>query len=709
MKKILFLGVAAATLALVACNKTETDVPAGERYTITGVIDASATKTAYEESAGKAVFTWKAADRIHVVVYNASSPFTADKYAFTADTDGTSVNFTSTGTPDFTAYPKSGFAVYPSNVVSTGGVKDNYTITLPAEYTVSGSDFSRVGIPLIGTETTEDKYSFKTAVGVVKLTLTNVPVTARKLVLTSASDNLSGTFPLNATTAAEGLSMADAASAGHSLTINFSQQAAGASVDLYIPLPAGSISAGATFDVQDGSGNSIKSVTTQSAIPVTRNKVQPIGSVAVEEWVSLGTGKFMDDDAFYASGHGGRTVADYVDVEIQQHATETKRYRVVNPYQAYMTQKGKSAMSGAVGPGEYLTFTIEDGYVANDSYRTGLQYYSYGYELAYDNPVWYGSAYNKWNNCVIKEDGDKWTNIQLAPLYFNNSSWSLVNNASENPKIEIVRPGYDPIRLHYNNYPGTVSASVSGNQVTVSWTSEYISSVKTVLGASLDECVAALKAGGSNVLTFTGSGTSQAANVTSGAYVLVSQIMTDGHGWTFRNHGNVYVSSYPQITLTADMVSPIATETGEGSVAALVDGSTSNTSYWHSPWSVTGTYDATYGVYIDIDLGEGNGVKNFELRLCPRAGASNDYPDHIKIYASNDKTAWGDALAEQSNLYGNGYSNGLWYPAFACSASDAKRYIRISILSTNGSNANVSDLRSSGCTHLGEIALNGEQ
>ena len=712
MKKIIVYAMAIASIAAVSCNKIETQAPLANegQYSITATIDNSDTKTAYDAD-GK--FSWVAGDKISVVVYNAESPYTTDKYSFAAEADGNTATFKSVGTPDWTAYPKSGFAIYP-NSLTLGGEKDSYTVSLPDNYTLSsGSDFTKIGIPMIGTEESENVFRFKTAVGILKVTLTNVPVSARKLVITTSGDNVSGTFPLNATTAENGLAMADATSAGNSITVNFPQQAAGATVSILVPVPAGKISAGATFAVQQSDGTAIKTTpATVRDITIERNHVLPLPAIAVEDWVSLGTGKFMDDDVFYATGWYGRTAADYVDVEIQQHATDKSKFRIVNPYKAYMDQKGKSAMSGAVGPNEYLTFTLKDGYVENDYYRTGLDYYGLGYEVAHDNPVWYG--YNRWNNCIIKEDTDgNWTNIQLAPLYFNNSTWAVVANTCENPKIEIVREGYEPIRLGYANYPTGAAASVNGgNSITATWTNGYVTGMKVTLASDLATGVEKLK-NNTDVLTFSTSGESQPAGVSSGSYRLVSQVMTDGHGWTYKDHGTVFISAYPQISLSESMLSPSATEPSEGSVAGLIDGSmTAAGSYWHSPWSIPGTYDATYGVYIDIDLGEGKGVKDFQLYLCSRANAYNDQPDHIKVYATNDKSDWGTALAEQSSLYATyvkgkeGDSN--WYNPFEGHAADAQRYIRISILSTDGNNGNKSDLTSTGCTHLGEIILYGE-
>ncbi len=159
-----------------------------------------------------------------------------------------------------------------------------------------------------------------------------------------------------------------------------------------------------------------------------------------------------------------------------------------------------------------------------------------------------------------------------------------------------------------------------------------------------------------------------------------------------------------KVDLTTSMITVSANETysgDDGGPAALVDGDTST--HWHSPWSFAGTYDSTYGIYVDIDLGAGNGLTNFKLRFCLR-NCLNDHPDHVKIYASTDGTNWGSAVGEMSSIYST-YGQGNWTDFVNCVASTQSRYIRISILSTNGNNSNVSNLTSSGCTHMAEIEL----
>ena len=124
-----------------------------------------------------------------------------------------------------------------------------------------------------------DSYVFTPVTGVLKVTLINVPSDACQLVLTSASDNLTGSFPMDTEA---GLRMSDASNVGHSITVHFPRRVAGSTVTLYMPVPVGSISAGAVFSVCRSDDSEIKAVTTTSAISVTRGHLTPLAAIEVE-------------------------------------------------------------------------------------------------------------------------------------------------------------------------------------------------------------------------------------------------------------------------------------------------------------------------------------------------------------------------------------------------------------------------------------------
>ena len=711
MKHLIHTLMAAAMLTLVSCARTvEEDTPFNEdsasTLKITARIDNQGTRTAFNEEDGKSYMTWLQGDRIALV---AGNKYGGPPCAFfcDADSDGEESTFTLQGSIDSENYDLSGLAVYPGDL-TIGGSYGAYTVTLPAAYSVSGSDLSRVKVPMIGSTSPSnpDNYTFQVALGVLKVTLTNVPVNARKLVLKGVDgDKLSGTFPLDFNYE-NGFRMSEAGNAGNSVTVNFTQQAPGATVAVYVPVPIGTISAGAKFEVQDENGTVIKETpATTRAITVRKGHLTPLTSFAVEDWVTLGTGLFMDDDAFYASGYYGRTAEDYIPVTIQQHATETDRYRVVNPYQAYLDRRGMSKMDGATGPNEYLTFTLLDGWVINDSYRTGLEYYDDGDELVFDHPYWAGVE-NIWNNRVIKWDGDNPANIQLAPVYFYNSTWTIANNAAENPKIEIVFPGSTPM-LPNNNYPTHTYSQYQGyGLLYTSISDNTISAVKVKAASSLDAGVAALENGDAD-LVFTSEEEIKLLDIPDGKFRLVYKVETDGHGYTYKDGGYIYKNSKPQVELTSGMVKASATSTVEGtSIDYAIDGDADT--YWHSPYGDDSAAmpwnDPDYGIFIDIDLGE-KALGDFAMRFRLR-NVLNNHPNRIALYGTNDKSDWGEPLSVSTHISDSesGISSGAWTNPIFANAATPVRFIRVSIVE----DSNGYDLTDYGCTHMAELELFGD-
>lgn len=695
MKKLFVFAASVAAVAAVSCSKSEADLASVNNEPvrkITAVIE-NATKTAYVESGSTATFSWKAGDQIKLLVYsNSDATKAANFYRFNADSDGASSDFTLSGTSNWSAYSTIGYALYSSELVP-GGTDGAYTVTLPDTYSVSGSDFSTVKIPMIGKETSTDVYSFKTAVGVLKLTLTNVPVAARKLVL-KTSDAVAGTYPLDYE---NGLLMSAATSSTNNITINFSQQAAGSTVDVYIPVPVGSISAGATIEIQQTDGTVIKATgATVKAIPVERNKILPIGSISVEDWVSLGTGKFVDNHGFYQAGWSSSTIdaSTYLDVEIQQHATETNRYRLVKPYQALFDTYNTTPLAGATGPNDYLTFTVRDdisqGIVLNDSYRTGFQNYDQAYELWHDNPYWYGA--NFYNNRIIKYDGSgNPANIQLAPNYYGY----YTESCAENPKIEIVFPGASPMLIF--NYAGLTTASYSDGNISVTLGANA-TGVKAVAATDLAAGVEAILAGDSSVLSFDASG-SQAAALAAGTYTLVYKVETADHGYTFKDGGSFYVPASNEITLsTANVTACCSSQYAgdNGGVAALTDKDPST--HWHSIyWDAYTTNDTVYGVYFDIDLGA-SPIQKFQFKFQVRAANANAAPTSIIYGVSNDGSTWTQVGGTDSTGLTSSSDGGTIVTLTAQDAGSAYRYIRFGIIdSTNGDSGSLTgDLNFSG-------------
>lgn len=719
MKQTVFSLMALAIVVLSSCAKREYDVQepvSGTTHTIQAIIDQGSAdvKTTYEEGASTATFSWVSGDRMKLVVYDKDAPFTADKYAYAAQATGANVAFSATSTPDFTEYPKSGYAVYPEDI-ATGGAKDAFTLLLPAEYTVVGTNFSAVGVPLIGAEVSTDTYVFKPAVGVLKVTLSNVPTSARKLVLTSGSDNLSGIAYLDEIAYLGGITMSEGfdSGIGHSITVNFPQQIAGSTISVYIPVPVGTISAGATLEVQDDGGTPIKTTpATVKPITIAQGHLTPItGAISVEDWTPLGTGKYMDDHGFWGLGDDGRTAGDYANVTIEQNASEPNRYRVSAPY-ANCTDVATSLPDAA----DYLYLEV----LANESVIYDSYQYGNGAYIMFDSPYWGWDDLYQNSRVINKDVSGNPLNIQLAPYYID----FYTSNCAEKPKIEIVFPGATPMLADVFNYgeDATASYNAGTGKVDVTIGGTTVSAVKVKAAATVNDGVTDLLANNED-LTFAATG-SQALALADGNYILVYKVETSGHGYTFKYEPfSVYTKT--EIPLTASMIS-VNVDAGnkDGSAwydgagkGALVDGNAST--FWHTPYlsasdvaayypAITDPYlcsdlDTTYGAYIDIDLGGSKTVTNFDVWAQLRSGASNDFPGIINVYASADGTDW-DGVGTTSDAF-SGKSAGDWIdPIVNCTPIAPARYIRISIIE-NSNGYSLIDPSGSACTHLAEIKI----
>lgn len=524
MKKFLFALTAAAVALLSSCAKEETPAAVESNsgaFTITARIDNDATKTHYVEGASSASLYWNSGDQFKLIVYKDDEGKAANFYSFQAanDASGSEATFTIvSGSMDLTNYKPAGYAVYPK-ALATGGVKDAYTVTLSGEYTVaSGTDLSKVAVPMIGVPTDAadaNTYVFSPAVGVLKVQLTNVPASARKVVLKAVdADNVSGVFPLDA---ANGFRMADAGSAGHTVTVNFPSQTEGSDIAVYMPIPVGSISAGAVFELQDNAGTALHATPpTVKAINVAKGQLIPVKAINItSDWTTLGTGKFVDNFLWGKMVAEGTVDADtpgYVEVIIQQNNTDNTQYRVANPYGTAAEQFGIAASS----PDSYLTFTIADNEsVTFDTHNTGIEINYLAKKVT--KLVSGGSkslllAGTKTNPEVVQlapvykatdnSDGNQYTKTgasNMIHIVFPSalSSYeptisnigddpeamvSSFNLACASPRTRLILSQQNAIQLAYSaSYSGKEQANYTSDQTSLNWNSKIDASGKWYL------------------------------------------------------------------------------------------------------------------------------------------------------------------------------------------------------------------------------------
>lgn len=164
------------------------------------------------------------------------------------------------------------------------------------------------------------------------------------------------------------------------------------------------------------------------------------------------------------------------------------------------------------------------------------------------------------------------------------------------------------------------------------------------------------------------------------------------------------------ITLTADMITASSTQSG-GNIASVIDGNTK--SYWESIWAsnTDPKHDATYGVYIDINL-KTPISQQLHLDYATRDYA-NAVPTTIVIYAgtsADDLRPVGELTKNKNNLPIAGATWTENLPNFSLGRTSST-LIRISFLeSSKGSLTNEGNISSGdqNCVAISELKLSGK-
>lgn len=276
-----------------------------------------------------------------------------------------------------------------------------------------------------------------------------------------------------------------------------------------------------------------------------------------------------------------------------------------------------------------------------------------------------------------------------------------VNGSPSHPKLYTVKP----------SGANTIRASISTEKLTsANYVSTYWKNGNRFGNATTD------------AYDLTGLTNNSGASYfsTAGIYYLQYIVSSDGTIPTSLSDASVltygsvpffYAPAANKIPVASSWLNVPYVSTAEGSVANLVDGSTSN--YWHSPYgSEDPARNATYGQIISIDLNEGGLTTdgNFYFTFATR-NAMNDHAKTMDVYVSNVR--WDDASFDGSKVKVGSTSNALdgifpysdlWIKnPIDCSGSGSYRYITISILECDGLTKGLFDLRTSGCVHMAEI------
>ncbi len=197
MKKIFLYFSIIATAVACTSESLEKDVTPMVTETISGTYGPATKATIADTDAS---FKWSVGDNIAVHVSNGDN----HKYVFTSGNGGASVaeaeaSFSVTYE---SGYSRDAFAVFPSSIVSAtatnyGQSGSSLDVTLPASYTLSQVQGEVSPCPMIATNTAGDGWTFYQLCSLLRITVDNIPATAKRLEISFDGKNVAGNFAIS--------------------------------------------------------------------------------------------------------------------------------------------------------------------------------------------------------------------------------------------------------------------------------------------------------------------------------------------------------------------------------------------------------------------------------------------------------------------------------------------------------------------------------
>lgn len=311
MKKTSIFLVALLAMA-VSCNK-ETAVennPEQSIHSISATIVDEGAKTTYTDAG---VFSWISGDKISYMVRNTGNNV-YDRYQYSTTGSGAAATFTgdipsaSYAPVDYAFYPYNGESGYTNNTLDK---VSSTTFQAKLSGTIKAYDDRLKGIvPMIGKKTgsdasgTVENYHFYPVTGLLKISMTGIPATASQIRLTvpdAATYPMNGNFNIDTERAIPEIKATDVATGYADKWLNFDYKST--TDAFYIPLPTGTIPAGAlTVALTDGT-NILYSVTNKQDIVLTRGEITALPSISIPSIKVKISGSANDPKAtFYFSG-----------------------------------------------------------------------------------------------------------------------------------------------------------------------------------------------------------------------------------------------------------------------------------------------------------------------------------------------------------------------------------------------------------------------
>ena len=321
MKKIYFSFIALAVIA--SCSKVERqqEVKENSPLIIQAICDETTSKTTYTDQGDYYQFSWDEGDYVAVQIYKGGNSSKPDQIKFRAQSAGAATTLvqygntydltTGHGTSGYTNkdYTLGDYAFYPkwtgnNDFLYTGdGNSETDFVTLSEEIQYVDAKPTSV-IPVIGHKESGDGtpntiFKFKTATGVLKVTIKNMPAGATKLQLRSlnASDALSGSWYFTDDIYTNGVVMGTGEKeTANTKSVTFSNLD-GQEVVFYVPIPVGTIH-GLSIDIKDES-SLLYRIYNNGNIEVGRNSIVGLPAINAKKPVVWITGNSNAPTLYY--------------------------------------------------------------------------------------------------------------------------------------------------------------------------------------------------------------------------------------------------------------------------------------------------------------------------------------------------------------------------------------------------------------------------
>jgi hypothetical protein len=522
MKKLLYSVLALAGIFAVSCNK-EIEAPVapehnGNTHKVTlkaAFANEGATRTEY---ANNKTFSWVEGDVVYVRCLNEEE----EKWywaPFVAETSGEVTDLTGEVDDGYEPYDVAVYVPGDNYVGSAYYNESTVRVVAPISYHEDGyglveasdgnspywnsveipSDNPLSLLPLVSVTKDETLY-FQTAMGVLKLNLTDVPAAADHVRITSADNGALGNY-LMVQDGEIRMSEPWYSDEGQRYATSFAEYyfepVSDGKVSFLMPLPVGTLVADSTVELLDSEGNVLFTKSFKKDVVIARNKITELVELSAKvEWKSIGTGKYYDS---YIWNLAGWTADEYVDVEIFQDASDDKTFRISSPYGAAAKKFNYTPAGTVVPASDVLTLKIsKDDYVDYGDHQTGV------YDADYDEGTMFFHPKNYFGigrNLVAKYGADGIpANIILAPVYEWETAgyWTSSNFVFDNDVIQILFPGVNaPVDLtSFIAYGEIVDDTPSQAVATASI--EFgadMATAKLVIAANEDDARAAIAAG----------------------------------------------------------------------------------------------------------------------------------------------------------------------------------------------------------------------